>query len=205
MLLSSRRSSLRSVLLRTATISSAIVLAAGHAPAFAQAAPQAAAEESGLEEIVVTAQRRKENLQTVPISVTAVTAKALEASGITDTRMLVQAVPSVQVTNSGPSNIFFIRGVGNSSAGTGEEGANAFYIDGVYLADLNQINAEFNNIERVEVLKGPQGTLFGRNSSGGLINIITKEPGQDFEGRVKLGYGNYRQIKGQAYISGPNW
>lgn len=158
---------------------------------------------SGLEEIIVTAQRRSENLQQVPISVSAITSDRLEAVGMDSTLSLPQAVPSVQITKSGIASIFFIRGVGNTSGGTGEEGANAFYIDGVYLADLQQANTEFNNIERVEVLKGPQGTLFGRNASGGLINIITKEPGATFTARGNIGYGNYDTIDGQVYVAGP--
>ncbi len=171
--------------------------------ALAQAAPAAAAENSGLEEIVVTAQRRSENLQSVPISVSALTASTLEKSGISATIQISQVVPSVQITRSGPQTIFFIRGVGNSSANIGEEGANAIYVDGVYLGDLTSVNTDFNNIERIEVLKGPQGTLFGRNSSGGLINIITKEPGDKTEVKASVGYGNYKTKRGQLYVAAP--
>jgi iron complex outermembrane receptor protein len=184
-------------------------LLATSSAAFAQqsapgTAPQAAAaSDSGLEEIVVTAQRRQENLQVVPISVTAITSKALAATGLGNTLVLTQAVPSVQLTKSGNASIFYIRGVGNASGSTGEEGANAFYVDGVYLADIVQANTEFNNIERVEVLKGPQGTLFGRNSSGGLVNIITKEPGSQFVANGKVGYGNYQTYRAQLYVAGP--
>jgi iron complex outermembrane receptor protein len=178
-------------------------LAAVPSQALAQAAPQAATEEGGLEEIVVTAQRRAENLQSVPISVTAITAGTLAKSGITATIQLSQVVPAVQITRSGPQTIFFIRGVGNSSANIGEEGANAIYVDGVYLGDLTSVNTDFNNIERIEVLKGPQGTLFGRNSSGGLINIITKEPGQQTVVNASVGYGNYQTKRGQLYVAAP--
>jgi iron complex outermembrane recepter protein len=178
-------------------------LAAVPAQALAQAAPQAATEEGGLEEIVVTAQRREENLQSVPISVSAITAGTLEKSGISATIQLSQVVPAVQITRSGPQTIFFIRGVGNSSANIGEEGANAIYVDGVYLGDLTSVNTDFNNIERIEVLKGPQGTLFGRNSSGGLINIITKEPGSKTEVKASVGYGNYKTKRGQLYVVAP--
>jgi iron complex outermembrane recepter protein len=188
----------------------ALSLAAALLPAQAlaqEAAPQAAqgADDvaTGLEEIVVTAQRRKENLQDVPISVTAITSSNLAAAGIGGTSQLGQVVPSVQFTRSGPGAIFFIRGVGNSSGGTGEEGANAFYIDGVYLGDLTQAGLDFNNIERIEVLKGPQGTLFGRNSSGGLVNIITKEPGDTTVVNASLGYGNYNTYQGLLYVASP--
>lgn len=158
---------------------------------------------SGLDEIVVTAQRREENLQTVPIAVTALTAEALSSGGIGGTTSLPQAVPSVQLTRSGPSGIFFVRGVGNTSGGTGEEGANAIYVDGVYLPDLGQTIFRFNNIERIEVVKGPQGTLFGRNASGGLINVITREPGHDVVVKGQVGIANYESYTGQLYAASP--
>jgi iron complex outermembrane recepter protein len=172
------------------------------AQAHAQAAA-AADDQAGVEEIVVTAQRRAENLQDVPISVTAITANSLAKSGVAATLQINQVVPSVQITRSGPSTIFFIRGVGNSSGGIGEEGANAFYVDGVYLGDLAQVNTEFNNIDRIEVLKGPQGTLFGRNSSGGLVNIITREPGDEVVVKANMGYANYKTFNGQLYVASP--
>lgn len=157
----------------------------------------------GLEEVVVTAQRRAENLQAVPISVSSINATALQKSGISGTIQLNQIAPSVQVTRSGPSTIFYIRGVGNGSGQIGEEGANAFYIDGVYIGDLAQANVEFNNIERIEILKGPQGTLFGRNSSGGLVNITTRDPGDRFTVKALAGFANYNTVKGQLYMAAP--
>jgi iron complex outermembrane receptor protein len=177
--------------------------AALHAqPTAPAAAPQAPPQE-GLEEIIVTAQRRSENLQAVPIAVTAVTASALENAGINATKDLPQIVPSVQMTRSGPSGLFFVRGVGTTNAAAGEEGANAIYVDGVYLGDLSQTINNFNNIDRVEVLKGPQGTLFGRNATGGLIHIITREPGRDLVVDGQLGYANYDTVGGQLYVGGP--
>ena len=184
-------------------VAGTFALIPSQAMAQAQAAPQAAAEESGLEEIVVTAQRRQENLQVVPISVSAISANTLAKSGITGTIQISQIVPAVQITRSGPQTIFFIRGVGNTAANIGEEGANAIYVDGVYLGDLTSVNTDFNNIERIEVLKGPQGTLFGRNSSGGLINIITREPGDQVVVKANVGYGNYKTKRGQLYVAAP--
>jgi iron complex outermembrane recepter protein len=185
--------------------SAAIVTLAGSAEATAQPVQAAAGpEEATLGEIVVTAQRRAENLQEVPIAVAAVTAEALENSGIEGTADLPQIVPSVQMTRSGPSGLFFIRGVGTTNAAAGEEGANAVYVDNVYISDLTQTMSRFNNIERVEVLKGPQGTLFGRNATGGLIHIITRDPSRDeLEVKGQVGYANYDTINTQLYLGGP--
>ncbi|MFT3966686.1 MAG: TonB-dependent receptor plug domain-containing protein, partial [Sphingobium sp.] len=133
-----------------------IALATSTAALHAQPVAAPATGDNGLEEIIVTAQRRSENLQKVPISVTAVTASALESAGVSGTNSLPQITPSVTFTRSGPSGLFFIRGVGTTNAAAGEEGANAFYVDGVYIADLGQTINNFNNVERIEVMKGPQ-------------------------------------------------
>ncbi len=156
-----------------------------------------------LEEVVVTAQRREENLSDVPISVVAISDDVLSRAGVDGTAAISEMVPSVQLVRSGPSGMFFVRGVGNTSGGTGEEGANAMYVDGVFLPDLKQSILKFNNIERIEVLKGPQGTLFGRNSSGGLVNVITKEPGDEVVADIKLGVANYDTSTAQAYVAAP--
>lgn len=157
----------------------------------------------GLSEIIVTAQRRQENLQEVPIAVSAVTAQSLADTGIDATRDLPQVIPSVQFTRSGPSGLFFVRGVGTTNAAAGEEGANAVYVDGVYMADLAQTINYFNNIERIEVLKGPQGTLFGRNATGGLIHVITREPGDELVVDAEFGYSNYETVNARAYVAMP--
>ena len=150
---------------------------------------------AGLEEIIVTAQRREERLQEVPIAVAAVTAESLRNNGIDTTRDLPQMVPSVQFTRSGASGLFFVRGVGTTNAAVGEESSNAVYVDGVYLADLAQAINNFNNVERIEVLKGPQGTLFGRNATGGLVHIITREPGDELVASGEVGYANYDTLQ----------
>ena len=171
--------------------------------AFAQSEAPPTDDGNRLQEIVVTAQRRSENLQDVPISVTALDANALAKTGVTGTYQLNQVAPSVQLTRSGPQTIFFVRGVGNTTSNFGEEGANAFYVDGVYIGDLTSLNMEFNDIERVEVLKGPQGTLFGRNASGGLVQVITREPGESTEVKAQAGYANYDTKQGQLYAATP--
>lgn len=182
----------------------AIAVAAGTCAGAIHAQPQEpVARTAALEEVIVTAQRRQESLQDVPIAVVAMSADELTHRGIDATIGLPEAVPSVQLTRSGPSGIFFMRGVGNTSGGVGEEGANAFYVDGVFMPDLSQSVLRFNNIERVEVLKGPQGTLFGRNASGGLVHVITREPGQESVADIRLGYANYNTTSGQLYVAGP--
>jgi iron complex outermembrane recepter protein len=168
-----------------------------------EAAAATSEPETGLAEIVVTAQRRLENSQDVPISVSAIQGDALQSTGIGGVATLTQAVPSVQMMQTAFSALLFIRGVGNTSGAIGEEGANAVYVNGVYMGDITQATSDFNNVKRIEVLKGPQGTLFGRNSSGGLINIITKEPGDRVELSARAGYANYDTYKGEFYAATP--
>ncbi|MCB2073730.1 MAG: TonB-dependent receptor [Novosphingobium sp.] len=180
-------------------------MAAGLVALPGQARAQAAdeARQGGLAEIVVTAQRREENLQQVPIAINAVTSDTLRNLGVEDTQTLVQAVPSLNFTRSGPSGIFIIRGVSTPNGAAGEEGSTAVYVDDIYMPDLAQTINKFNNIERIEVLNGPQGTLFGRNATGGAIRVITRDPGDytEFDGQV--GIGNYDVFTGQAYLSAP--
>lgn len=166
-------------------------------------AQQATPEKPRLEEVIVTAQRRAENLQQVPISVSAVSADMLMEGGVSSTNAITQLVPSVQFTRSGPSGLFFVRGVGTTNAAAGEEGSNAFYVDDVYLPDLGQTISNFNNVERIEVLKGPQGTLFGRNAFGGLVHVVTRDPGESAAFRANVSYGNYETLTGQLYAGGP--
>ncbi|MET0985241.1 MAG: TonB-dependent receptor [Steroidobacteraceae bacterium] len=157
---------------------------------------------SGLEEIVVTAQRRAENQQEVPIAVTTLTAAEIEGAGVTGTDNLRAVTPGLMFTTQQRSSQVFIRGVGSQSTGAGDEGAVATYIDGVYYPSSWGNVISFNNIERVEVLKGPQGTLFGRNATGGLIHVITREPQADFSSRVGVSYDNFDTVEGTLYATG---
>ncbi len=192
------------LIVSAAAISFAAALSAGPAAAqTASGADDSAESSGGLSEIVVTAQRRAENQQDVPIAVSAISSDTLANGGVNSTNNISQVVPSVTFTRSGTSGLFFVRGVGTTNASGGEEGANAFYVDGVYIADLAQTISNFNNIERIEVLKGPQGTLFGRNATGGLVHIITRDPGDELTVKAKLGYASYNTPSAQAYIGGP--
>jgi iron complex outermembrane recepter protein len=164
------------------------------------AAQNAAA--SDIPEIIVTAQRRNENLQDVPIAVSAVSAAQLQMQGITSTLDIGRAVPSLIITQTFGYVLPRIRGVGNSVVGAGYESGVATYVDGVYLAAAPAGLLSLNNIEQIEVLKGPQGTLFGRNATGGLVSIITREPSSTPGGTVEVGYGDYQTATTNLYLTG---
>ncbi|RYE00851.1 MAG: TonB-dependent receptor, partial [Sphingomonadales bacterium] len=127
---------------------------------------------AGLEEIVVTAQRREENLQRAAVSVTAVSGEALATRGVTTAAALTQVAPALQVSPAaGPYTVFTIRSVSNFGGNAFSDPAIAVNLSGVYLATPTAVQGLFYDLERVEVLKGPQGTLYGRNATGGAINI----------------------------------
>lgn len=154
-----------------------------------------------LEEVVVTAQKRAENVQDVPIAITAATADLLEKTGITGSDELTQVVPNLQFSRQVGSATPFIRGVGTKNSSVGDESSVSTYVDGVYYSSMAGSVMDFNNIERVEVLRGPQGTLFGRNATGGLIHVITKDPVFETTGMVGVGYGTYGEARFNGYFS----
>lgn len=177
------------------------------ASGFAQPALDAAGTASGtddfvLEEIVVTAQRRSEKLQDVPIAIAAITADALATQGVGGTLDISQSVAGVNVTSQSGSIFPRIRGVGNSIIGPGFENGVAVYVDGVYFGSTQASILSLNNIRQIEVLKGPQGTLFGRNTTGGLIHVISRDPEEEAGGEAKLSYGNYQTLAADAYVTG---
>ncbi len=184
-------------------LSSACVLAitAVCGPAFAQT--PSSGEAVTVEDLVVTAQRREENLQDVPIAVSAITGETLEKAKIESAYDVVKAAPALTVNRSVGYAIPFLRGIGSPNISLGDEPSVASYVDGFYQGPALSAVLPFNNIERVEVLKGPQGTLYGRNATGGLINIITKNPSESFFAKGTVGYGNYDTIQADAYVTGP--
>jgi iron complex outermembrane recepter protein len=156
-----------------------------------------------LEEITVTAQRRAENLQAVPIVVDTVSASDAAARGATNIQSLFTTIPNLTFTTASNSTNTYIRGVGDNSASVNNEPSTAVYVDGVYNAQAQALTSfNFNNIQQIEVLKGPQGTLFGRNSTAGVIQIITPDPKQELSGRLDVGYANYDTVKADAYLTG---
>src|SRR6185295_4234835 len=140
-----------------------------------------------LEEILVTAERVSESLQTVPVSVTAFSSSELAGKQIVNTLDLVRQVPNLSGSNNvglGTATSFFLRGVGQDESISTSDPAVGTYIDGVYIARQIANNTLLYDVDRIEVLRGPQGTLYGRNTSGGAVKIITKKPGADFGGHV---------------------
>jgi iron complex outermembrane receptor protein len=161
-----------------------------------------AATQGGLEEIVVTAQRRSERLQDVPIAISAFTAETLESSGITGTSELQMVTPGLTFTATLSSANPYLRGVGTNDINAGNENSNATYVDGIYYPSMPGVIFSFLNIERIEVLKGPQGTLFGRNASGGLVHVITRDPAHEFGFEGRVGYANYDTFEASGYVTG---
>jgi iron complex outermembrane recepter protein len=166
------------------------------------AASSSPADTGGLTEIVVTAERRSQSLQDVPVSVTALTAGELNRAGITGIDDLSIAVPALQVQEGAGYLLSHLRGVGATTAGAGLENPVALYVDGVYYANQTIGIFAFNNIAQIDVLKGPQGTLFGRNATGGLIDVRTAEPTQDFQLKADAGATNFKGAGGDLYVSG---
>lgn len=154
---------------------------------------EADSEGGGIEQVIVTANRRAENLQTVPTSVSAVTAEQLKDLGVTSTTAIAQYVPGVQLmtVNSNTDNFFSIRGATQNDYAEHEESPVAVYMDGVYLSQAAGTGALLFDTERVEVLRGPQGTLFGRNATAGLVQYISKAPTDHPDGYIETSYGNY--------------
>ena len=181
---------------------------AAEQPAVAQANTEAAgATTSGarLEEIVVTAQRRAENLQKAALAITAVTGDAIIRAGVTDTAQLTRIAPALQIgTLAGPQAQFYLRGVGNFTANSLSDAAVSVNIDGVPIVRSNAIQGLFYDLERIEVLKGPQGTLYGRNATGGAINLISAKPKLgEFRGYVNGEYGNFDAAKVSSAVNVP--
>jgi len=174
------------------------------ASSFAQQPQTSQAQISGIEEIVVTSRRREENLQSVPIAIAAFSAGMLEDRNIKRFEEIAQHVPNlVMGSMNRPNNArVFIRGIGGGDTFAYRSFGVAIYVDGMYFADsLGAYNAAFD-VERIEVLRGPQGTLFGKNTTGGAIVVVSKKPGPDPETTFQFDYGryNYRRAKAATNV-----
>ena len=172
-------------------------------------APPASAADGDrlLETVTVTAQKREERLQDVPVSVAVVSADSLGAFDLNQATDLAYLVPGVGVSNSaGPRSFgFFIRGVGTTSfASESIESSSAYVVDGVVTGQAGAALSDLPDIERIEVLRGPQGTLFGKNASSGVINVVTKRPSDTFGASLKASYSDPdNETKLAGYITGP--
>jgi iron complex outermembrane receptor protein len=178
--------------------------AAGNPAQDGSAAPAAPAGQ-GVEDIVVTAQKRSENIQRVPISITAVGGERMETLGIRNTDALQAVAPGLTVAavGSGFVSYTYIRGAGTNQIDIGADPSVAYFIDEIYIGGTAGLQLDLFDIDHVEVLKGPQGTLFGRNAASGAISIVTKRPASTFGGYVNLEGGNYGNFVGRAGLTGP--
>ncbi len=188
----------------------ALLLAGCAGSALAQTADQptpATDNSGGLSEVVVTAQKRAEPLQKTPISIMAVTGADINKLGIADITDLRSVVPSLQVTphpNSATTARVFIRGVGNNDDQITVDPSVAVYLDGIYIARGQGLTSDIAEVERIEVLRGPQGSLYGRNATGGAINYITKAPELGvFSGKQTIDYGNYNAFTTRTNLNIP--
>jgi len=176
------------------------------APAFAEvAAPSAGGEHVGaIEEIVVTARRRAESQQSAPITLTTYTGEQLQARGVTEFTRMAQVTPGVGFDEfpKGSPRVYF-RGVGGGGQAAGGDPSSVAFLDGVYLARPPMLSIDFYDLERVEVLKGPQGTLLGKNVVAGSVNFITAKPVDSFEASAQLTLGEYGQKNANMMVNAP--
>ena len=160
-------------------------------------------DRSALEEVVVTAQKKEQSLMDAAIDVTAFSGQQLTVSGIDDVFGISKAIPGLTIQNTGANPQIFMRGVGTRITGTGLDSAVAIYVDDRFVTRQTGQVFDIYDVERVEVLKGPQGVLFGRNSTGGAIRIITAEVSDEMEGELKLGYGSDNFKTAKAFVNVP--
>ena len=160
---------------------------------------------AALEEVIVTAQKREQNLQDVGVSVTAFTGKQIDEFGFTNSVDIVAQTPNLSFgtpTGEGNNASLTLRGVGLSDFNDNNEGPVAVYVDEVYISALSGVTFQLFDLARVEVLRGPQGTLYGRNTTGGLVHFVSERPTEENEGYVQLTGGENSQFEVEGAISG---
>lgn len=186
---------------------SATTAIAGALPATAQTStPPAATPPTFVEDIVVTAQRREESVQDVPIAISAFSSTELERRNVDSAIELVQYIPNMignANTGLGTANTYFIRGVGDTESLASKDPPVGTYIDDIFFSRQSANNFSLFDVERIEVLRGPQGTLFGRNTTGGAINVILRKPSETFGGYAELGFGSYQLSTARASVDIP--
>lgn len=192
----------RSVLLRRAVVGALALITV---PAFGQQATEQQQDSRTIDTIIVTAQKREQSLQDVPIVVTAISEQLLQDTGVKDIKDLTLLTPGLLVTSTSNESVTTarIRGIGTVGDNAGLESSVGVVIDGVYRPRNGVGFGDLGELERIEVLKGPQGTLFGKNTSAGVINVVTKRPSFDFGANVELTAGDYGAMEGAASVTGP--
>ncbi|OGS98555.1 MAG: hypothetical protein A3F73_07890 [Gallionellales bacterium RIFCSPLOWO2_12_FULL_59_22] len=180
-----------------------VVPALAQAAACCHAGEQQQADPAMLGEVVVTAQKRAEPIGNVPISMTVVDRKDLENSHAATLTEMQQLAPNFSLDQQLGVNTVTVRGVGGGGRNIGFDTRAGVYVDGVYMGQTQALDQSLLDIEQVEILRGPQGSLFGRNTVAGAVNIVTRAPSDKFESAVRAGMGNYSAREGYANVSGP--
>jgi outer membrane receptor protein involved in Fe transport len=195
---------IKTVMLSTVSIASLALSVAASAQT-APLAPEATEEKFAENDIIVTATKREQTLQEIPVAVTVTSAEDIQKAQVRDLNDLQTLAPTLRVTQlqSSANTNFIIRGFGNGANNAGIEPSVGVFIDGVYRSRSASQIGDLPNLQRVEVLRGPQSTLFGKNASAGVISIVTAAPKFKFGGSAELSYGNYNAIIAKADITGP--
>jgi len=183
----------------------AIAISVGIASA-APAPQESGASGSLLDEIVVTAQRRAERVQDVPIAISAFSADQLEQLNVTETLGMIKLIPNLLGFNNtglGTANGYYLRGIGNTESIATFDPPVGTYVDDVFISRQNANNLGLFDVERIEVLRGPQGTLFGRNTTGGAMNVILRTPAEEMGGWVEVGFGEYNEVSFRGTVDLP--
>ena len=192
------------IILGSAALSGLCLTAGGTARAAdAQPGPATVEGVTALGEVVVTAQKRSENLQSTPIAITAFTGSQISQAGIAGAEQLQFSVPSMTFGNNDGYSYITLRGIGTDTTTIAGQASVADYVDGVYIGNLIAQSVPSFDIQRIEVLRGPQGTLYGRNTTGGVVNYITTPPSFEPGLIASAGYGNYNAVQGDIGVTGP--
>lgn len=193
----------RKIELAVSTLAVAAAILAAPSAAIAQDARNAAADERLPSDIIVTAQRREQTALKVPLALTALDNEALEDRQVTDVRDLQFVAPGIRAGHQQGVTRIFIRGIGLNSFSSGADASIAFYADGVYIGRPTAQASAFFDVERIEVLRGPQAVLYGRNATGGALNVISRAPDRELSGYADLTVGNYEHFEGEGAVNVP--
>lgn len=189
--------------LMNSTMCALLVTTALSTSAFAQDQSEEEVKKIGLDEIVVTAQKRSQSIQDIGLSVTAVTGERLKEAGVRDVVEIAALAPNVQVNYGLGNNFFNIRSLGLNEFVANLDSPVAVHVDEIYQSKGFMTGMALFDVDRVEILRGPQGDLFGRNTTGGTVNFFTNRPEQDFGAGFDVSYGNFDTFHGEAYVTGP--